>query len=89
MRYAIIAFCCCADSNNLGCLHHASWISLIKCNWTEQENGRLLTDRLEKVASNLPITDGKRLIIKLFLKSHPIDDIGNALLPEDVLNLTI
>ena len=60
-----------------------------ECKWTEQENGRLLTDRLEKVASDLPFTKGKRIIVKLFLKSHPIDDVGNALLPEDVLNLTI
>lgn len=65
-----------------------STILLGECKWTENENGKLLTRRLEKLAQTLPFTQGKKVVIKLFLKNKPDDDIGNALLPVDVLNLS-
>ncbi len=62
-------------------------ILLGECKWTTGENGRLLTHKLQKVAENLPFTKGKEIVVKLFTKERPEDDLGNSLLPEDVLGL--
>ena len=56
-----------------------------ECKWTTGENGRLLTNQLEKLAKSLPFTQGKQLILKLFTKTRPDEDQGNSLLPADVL----
>ncbi len=58
-----------------------------ECKWTMGENGRLLTNQLEKIAKSLPFTQGKQLILKLFTKTRPDEDQGNSLLPADVLAL--
>ena len=58
-----------------------------ECKWTMGENGRLLTNQLEKIAKSLPFTQGKQLILKLFTKIRPDEDQGNSLLPADVLGL--
>lgn len=58
-----------------------------ECKWSSGENGRLLTNQLEKIADSLPFTQGKQLIFKLFVKTRPEDDQGNSLLPTDVLGL--
>lgn len=67
-------------------LDHTS-ILLGECKWTTGENGRLLTHQLQKVAESLPFAKGKEIIVKLFTKVRPEDDLGNSLLPEDVLAL--
>ena len=51
------------------------------------ENGRLLTNQLEKIAKSLPFTKRKQLILKLFTKTKPNEDQGNSILPTDVLGL--
>lgn len=58
-----------------------------ECKWTMGENGRLMTNQLEKIAKSLPFTRGKHLILKLFTKTSPDEDQGNSLLPADVLGL--
>ena len=58
-----------------------------ECKWTKGENGRLLTNKLQKLAQHLPFAEGKNLIIKLFTNVRPEEDMGNALLPEDVISL--
>lgn len=45
-----------------------------ECKWTTQENGKLFI----KNYTIVPV---------LFLKSAPKDDAGNAMLPEDVIEL--
>ena len=62
-------------------------ILLGECKWTTGENGRLMTNKLQKLAQNLPFAEGKNIVIKLFTKVRPEDDMGNALLPEDVIQL--
>ena len=64
-----------------------STILIGECKWTTGENGRLLTNRLKKIATLLPFTKGKQIVYKLFTKIRPDDDAGNSLLPEDVLQL--
>lgn len=58
-----------------------------ECKWTIGENGRLLTNQLEKIAKSLPFTKRKQLILKLFTKTRPNEDQGNSILPTDVLGL--
>ena len=62
-------------------------ILLGECKWTTGENGRLLTNQLKKMAQNLPFTEGKTILVKLFTKVRPVEDMGNTLLPEDVIQL--
>lgn len=62
-------------------------ILLGECKWTNGENGRLLTNRLQKLAQSLPFTEGKNIVIKLFSKVRPEADMGNTLLPKDVFKL--
>lgn len=60
-----------------------------ECKWTTQENGKLLTAELLRKANKLPFAKNHTLVPVLFLKNPPINDIGNALLPQDVLELTL
>ena len=56
-----------------------------ECKWTTQENGKRLTAELLRKANLLPFAKSYTIIPVLFLKNAPIDDAGNALLPEDVV----
>lgn len=58
-----------------------------ECKWTTGENGRLLTKRLDKIASALPFTQGKDVKIVLFTKVPPVEDVGNTTGPEDIIRL--
>lgn len=58
-----------------------------ECKWTNQENGNLLTSELMRKANLLPFAKGHTIIPILFLKNLPKDNIGNALLPDDIINL--
>lgn len=58
-----------------------------ECKWTTGENGRLLTNGINKIVPFLPFVNGKKVIIKLFTKVRPEEDQGNTLLPADVLRL--
>ena len=58
-----------------------------ECKWTSGENGRLLTNELRKIASALQFTRNKQVEIVLFTKTVPNDDVGNALLPQKVIEL--
>lgn len=58
-----------------------------ECKWTTQENGRQLTAELFRKANLLPFAKDYTLVPVLFLKNAPMDDIGNTLLPADVLEL--
>lgn len=58
-----------------------------ECKWTENENGKALTDSLLEKAKLLPFAEGREIVPVLFLKNKPAEDIGNVLLPEDVLKL--
>ena len=58
-----------------------------ECKWTTSENARLMTTRLRKIAEHLHFTQGKDVVIKLFLKNSPQEPQGNHLLAEDVIRL--
>ena len=58
-----------------------------ECKWTESENGKALTDSLLEKAKLLPFAQGREIMPVLFLKNKPAEDIGDILLPEDVLKL--
>lgn len=58
-----------------------------ECKWTTCENGRLLTNELRKIAPELPFTKNKEVEIVLFTKTTPIDDIGNTILPQKIIEL--
>ena len=58
-----------------------------ECKWTSGENGRLLTNELRKIAALLPFTKGKQVEIVLFTKTTPIEDVGNSILPQSVIDL--
>ena len=58
-----------------------------ECKWTESENGKALTASLLEKAELLPFAAGHEIVPVLFLKNKPKEDIGNALLPQDVLRL--
>lgn len=59
-----------------------------ECKWTNGENGRLLTHRLQRISEALPFAQGKDIRIVLFTKVTPEDNLGNALGPQDVINNT-
>lgn len=59
-----------------------------ECKWTVQENGRQLTAELLRKAALLPFANNYTIVPVLFLKNAPKDDIGNAILPEDVVELS-
>ncbi|MCM1331193.1 MAG: ATP-binding protein [Bacteroides sp.] len=58
-----------------------------ECKWTTQENGKQLTAELLRKANLLPFAKNHTIIPLLFLKNAPKDDIGNAMLPEDIVKL--
>jgi len=58
-----------------------------ECKWTSGENGRLLTNEIQKIAAALPFTKGKQVEIVLFTKVTPVEDIGNAILPHAIIEL--
>lgn len=58
-----------------------------ECKWTTQENGKQLTAELLRKANLLPFAKNYTIIPVLFLKNAPKDDVGNAMLPEDVIKL--
>lgn len=58
-----------------------------ECKWTEQENGKQLTTTLLRKANLLPFAQNYTIIPILFLKNTPKDDVGNTLLPENIIEL--
>ncbi len=58
-----------------------------ECKWTTKENGKQLTTELVRKANLLLFTGNYSIIPVLFLKNAPKDDIGNAILPEDIIEL--
>ena len=58
-----------------------------ECKWTIQENGKRLTTELLHKANLLPFAHSYTIVPILFLKNSPKDDVGNTLLPEDVVQL--
>lgn len=58
-----------------------------ECKWTTQENGKLLTAELLRKANLLPFAEKYTIVPILFLKNTPKDDVGNTLLPSEVINL--
>lgn len=58
-----------------------------ECKWTSCENGRLLTNELKHIAPYLPFVKDREVEIVLFTKHTPSEDVGNSLLPQDVIAL--
>lgn len=58
-----------------------------ECKWTTQENGKQLTAELLRKANLLPFAKNYTIVPMLFLKNAPKDDVGNAMLPENVVEL--
>ena len=58
-----------------------------ECKWTNQENGKQLTAELLRKANLLPFAKNYTIIPVLFLKNAPKDDVENAMLPENVVEL--
>lgn len=58
-----------------------------ECKWTVSENARQMTRGLKNIAEHLHFTQGKKVVIKLFLKNTPEEPQGNHLLAEDVIGL--
>ena len=56
-----------------------------ECKWTTQENGKQLTTELLRKANLLPFAQKYTIVPVLFLKNVPKDDIGNTILPENVI----
>ena len=60
-----------------------------ECKWTAQENGKQLTALLLRKANLLPFAKNHTIIPVLFLKNTPKDDVGNAMLPENIIGLGV
>ena len=60
-----------------------------KCKGTAQENGKQLTALLLRKANLLPFAKNHTIIPVLFLKNTPKDDVGNAMLPENIIGLGV
>lgn len=58
-----------------------------ECKWTNQGNGKQLTAELLRKANLLPFVKDYKILPVLFLKNAPKDDVGNAMLPENVVEL--
>ena len=58
-----------------------------ECKWTNHENGKQLTAELLRKANLLPFAKNYTIIPVLFLKNAPKDDVENAMLPENVVEL--
>ncbi len=59
-----------------------------ECKWTNQENGKQLTDELFRKANMLPFAKNHTIVPMLFLKNTPKNDIGNSILPNDIIELS-
>lgn len=58
-----------------------------ECKWTNHENGKQLTAELLRKANLLPFAKNYNILPVLFLKNAPKDDVGNTMLPENVVEL--
>ena len=58
-----------------------------ECKWTTGENGKQLTAELLRKANLLTFTKSYTITPVLFLKNTPKDDVGNVMLPENVVEL--
>ena len=58
-----------------------------ECKWTTQENGKQLTAELLSKAPMLPFAKNYKILPVLFLKNAPKDDVGNSMLPENIVRL--
>ena len=58
-----------------------------ECKWSNHENGKQLTAELLRKASLLPFAKNYNILPVLFLKNAPKDDVGNTMLPENVVEL--
>ncbi|WP_455631605.1 ATP-binding protein [Parabacteroides sp.] len=58
-----------------------------ECKWTNQENGKQLTTELLRKANLLLFAKNYKILPVLFLKNAPKDDVGNAMLPENIVEL--
>ncbi len=58
-----------------------------ECKWSTQENATQLISELRRKANLLPFAKNHTINLFLFLKVKPKGDIGNVLLPEDVMRL--
>lgn len=58
-----------------------------ECKWSTQENATQLISELRRKANLLPFAKNHTINLFLFLKVKPKGDIGNVLLPEDVIRL--
>ena len=58
-----------------------------ECKWTNQGNGKQLTAELLRKANLLPFAKNYKILPVLFLKNALKDDVGNAMLPENVVEL--
>lgn len=58
-----------------------------ECKWTTGENGTQLTAELLRKANLLPFAKNYTIVPMLFLKNAPKDDVGNAMLPKDIVEL--
>lgn len=58
-----------------------------ECKWTNQENGSKLRDELLRKANLLPFAKDYTIVPVLFLKNSPQNDVGNTILPRDVIEL--
>ena len=56
-----------------------------ECKWTNQENGKQQTAELLRKANLLPFAKNYKILPVLFLKNAPKDDVGNVMLPENVV----
>ncbi|MGM9754041.1 MAG: ATP-binding protein [Candidatus Cryptobacteroides sp.] len=58
-----------------------------ECKWTNQENGKRLTAELLRKAKLLPFVGNQKILPVLFLKEEAKEDVGNVMLPKDVIEL--
>ena len=58
-----------------------------ECKWTTLENAKLLTAELLRKVNLLPFVKKYTIVAILFLKNAPINDVGNTMLPDDVIKL--
>ena len=58
-----------------------------ECKWTNLENGKQLTAELLRKANLLPFAKNYKILPVLFLKNAPKDDVGNAMFPENIVEL--
>lgn len=56
-----------------------------ECKWTNKEDGQQLTTELLRKANLLPFAKNYTIIPVLFLKNSPEHDVGNVMLPQDVM----